>query len=215
MSLHDGGKGALALNDMKIRSFAPADAQAVNAVALSAFAQYESVYQGWDALKQGVGAMASLADSGEILVACDDDEVVGAVAYIPPYASPRADFFEPEWPIIRMLVVDPRARGKAIGRGLTEACIALARRDGASVIGLHTSPVMEAALALYLRMGFRLERRVPNRFGVPYAVYLLELCFPRPLNVRFPPIADIQPTSATAPLRMGMTLSPTAPPLVQ
>ena len=28
---------------------------------------------------------------------------------------------------------------------------------------------------MYLRMGFRLEREVPDRFGVPYAVYLKEL----------------------------------------
>ncbi len=50
-----------------------------------------------------------------------------------------------------------------------------ARRDGASVIALHTSPAMDVALALYLRMGFKLERRVPDRFGVPNAVYLLRL----------------------------------------
>jgi ribosomal protein S18 acetylase RimI-like enzyme len=74
-----------------------------------------------------------------------------------------------------MLVVDPRARGKGIGRSLTEACIERARRDGASAISLHTSPAMEAALALYLKMGFELERPVPDRFGVPYGVYLLRL----------------------------------------
>jgi hypothetical protein len=50
-----------------------------------------------------------------------------------------------------------------------------ARRDGVEVIALHTSPAMEVALALYLRMGFALERHVPDRFGVPYAVYLKAL----------------------------------------
>jgi hypothetical protein len=34
---------------------------------------------------------------------------------------------------------------------------------------------MEVALALYLRMGFALEARVPDRFGVPYGVYLKPL----------------------------------------
>jgi hypothetical protein len=34
---------------------------------------------------------------------------------------------------------------------------------------------MAVALAMYLRMGFRLERRVPDRFGVPYGPYLKAL----------------------------------------
>lgn len=160
---------------MLIRSYEAADAAAVNKVALAAFAEYEGVYSDWSVLTRAVGAMASLASSGEVFVADDRGEIVGAVAYIPPRGNPRADFFKPEWPIIRMLVVHPRARGKGIGRKLTEACVSLARRDESSVISLHTSPAMEAALALYLKMGFRLERRVPDRFGVPYGVYLLHL----------------------------------------
>jgi hypothetical protein len=30
-------------------------------------------------------------------------------------------------------------------------------------------------LAMYLKMGFKLTRQVPDRFGVPYAVYTLDL----------------------------------------
>ena len=160
---------------MIVRSFAPADATGVDAVALAAFAQYEGVYSDWETLSRGVRAMSALANGGEIVVAQDGGRIVGAVAYIGPYKEPRAEFFAPEWPIVRMLVVDPAARGHGIGRMLTEACIDKARRDGAAVIALHTSPAMEVALALYLRMGFRLEKKVPDRFGVPYAVYLKAL----------------------------------------
>lgn len=161
---------------MIVRDFAPGDAGAVNAVALAAFAQYEGVYGDWAVLARSVGSMAALAESASILVAEDPaGRIAGAVAYVAPNGGPRAEFFEPEWPIVRMLVVDPAARGRGIGRQLTEACIELARRDGAAVIALHTSPAMEVALALYLRMGFRLEKRVPDRFGVPYAVYLKPL----------------------------------------
>jgi ribosomal protein S18 acetylase RimI-like enzyme len=119
--------------------------------------------------------MSTLADKGEIIVAEDAGEVAGAVAYFAPNSGPRPNFFAPEWPIIRMLVVDPAARGQGIGRRLTDECIARAGRDGAAEIALHTSPAMEVALAMYLRMGFRLEREVPDRFGVPYAVYLKAL----------------------------------------
>jgi ribosomal protein S18 acetylase RimI-like enzyme len=160
---------------MLIRPYSPSDADAVNANALAAFAQYKGVYTDWDVLERGVGSMASLAETGEIVVAEAAGAVVGAVAYIGPGRSPRAEFFEAEWPIIRMLVVNPAARGQGIGRKLTQACLELAQRDGAAVIALHTSPAMKVALALYLRMGFKLLRSVPDRFGVPYAVYLKEL----------------------------------------
>lgn len=160
---------------MLVRPFKSCEAAAVNALALAAFAQYEGVYSDWDALSRGVGSMSALAEHAEIIVAEDEGGLVGAVAYCPPSSTPRAEFFDSEWPIIRMLVVDPIARGAGIGRSLTEACVQRARRDGASVIALHTSPAMDVALALYLRMGFKLAKRVPDRFGVPYAVYLLRL----------------------------------------
>ena len=161
---------------MIVRDFSPPDAKAVNAVALAAFAQYEGVYSDWETLSRSVGSMAALAESARILVAEDAaGKIVGAVAYVAPNAQPRAEFFAPEWPIIRMLVVDPAARGQGIGRRLTEACIELAQGDGAAAIALHTSPAMGIALALYLRMGFRLEKEVPDRFGMPYAVYLKAL----------------------------------------
>ena len=160
---------------MLIRPFSPSDAASVNSIALAAFSQYRGVYADWDMLERGVGAMASLAETGEILVAECRGVAAGAVAYIGPGRLPRADFFEAEWPIIRMLVVDPAARGQGIGRALTQACFGLARRDRAEMIALHTSPAMEVALALYLRMGFKLLRRVPDRFGVPYGVYVRPL----------------------------------------
>jgi ribosomal protein S18 acetylase RimI-like enzyme len=119
--------------------------------------------------------MSSLADHAELIVAEDADRVVGAVAYCPPGSTPRAEFFEPEWPIIRMLVVEPSARGKGIGRRLTDECIEQARCAGAPLISLHTSPAMKVALDMYLKIGFKLERVVPPRFGVPYAVYTLHL----------------------------------------
>lgn len=162
---------------MLIRPFSPNDAGAVNAVALAAFAQYEAVYDDWQTLARGVGSMASLAEDGDIFVAeGETGSIVGGVAYFGPGKTPRAEFFEDDWPIIRMLVVEPSARNSGVGRALTEKCVSRARHDGARVIALHTSPAMEVALSMYLKMGFKLDRHVPDRFGVPYAVYLMSVC---------------------------------------
>ncbi len=159
---------------MRIRDFREVDADRVNEVALSAFAQFSSLYDDWPAMAAGIGNMAALAQSGDIIVAEHDGAIIGAVAYIPPGVS-KAAYFDPAWPIIRMLVVAPNARGFGAGRALTDACIDRARRDGSPVIALHTSPIMTVALPMYLRMDFRKLRDAPPIHGVEYAVYLKQL----------------------------------------
>ena len=154
-----------------IRNFGPADATAVNAVALSAFAEYHRAYSDWGDFARTVGDMALLAETGKLIVATVGRDVVGAVAYVGP-GRPKREFFDPEWPILRMLVTEPACRGRGIGRALTQACIELARRDGAPLIALHTSPIMHVALTLYERMGFVREREAPAILGVPYGVYV-------------------------------------------
>lgn len=85
---------------MLIRPLSATDAETVNSVALAAFAQYQGIYSDWHQVMQGVGSMASLANSAEILVADLDGTIVGAVAYLGPGVQPRADFFRDEWAII-------------------------------------------------------------------------------------------------------------------
>lgn len=157
-----------------IRDFQPADAPAVNAVALQAFGQFADSYTDWPTFAVNVGRTAALAEQGELIVAIQGDEIVGAVAYIGPH-RPKSEFFDQTWPIIRMLVVAPSARGHGIGRALTEACVARARRDGAPEIALHSSPIMETALRMYRDMGFVQLRTAPPVHGVPCDVYLMRL----------------------------------------
>lgn len=143
-------------------------------VALAAWAQFQAVFDRWDALAGRLAGIASLATELELIVALQDGDLVGVVGYAPP-GAPREPIFPPEWAIVRLLSVAPAARGRGVGRRLTEECIARARRDGAAAVGLHTSPAMEVALPLYERLGFVLERAIPDRFGVPYAIYRLAL----------------------------------------
>ncbi|MDG4549117.1 MAG: GNAT family N-acetyltransferase [Candidatus Contendobacter sp.] len=157
-----------------LRNFSPSDADAVNRLALRAFEQFRGEYSDWEAFSRNIGSMASLSTSGELIVASDQDRIVGAVVYVGPH-KPKREFFSIEWPILRMLVVDPAHRGQGIGRVLTQECINRAQRDSASVIALHTSPIMQVALPMYLRMGFMFEREAPSILGVSYGVYIKRL----------------------------------------
>jgi len=69
-------------------------------------------------MASAIGRMSALAETGNIIIAEREDQVVGAVAYIPA-GRPKAAYFDQSWPIIRMLVVDPPYRGIGIGRALT------------------------------------------------------------------------------------------------
>lgn len=158
----------------KIRDFLPNDAKQVNSLALQAFEQFKGSYQDWPGFQAKIGNMSSLADGGEIIVAEVEGRIVGAVAYVGPNAS-KADFFRTEWPIMRMLVVDPDFRACGIGRALAQECIRRAKRDGASVFALHTSKLMAVALPMYLRMGFKWVSDGPAIHGVDYGIYVKEL----------------------------------------
>ncbi len=152
-----------------IRDFQQADAAAVNEVAIKAFAQFKGKYSDWDSFQRGIGRMSELSKTAELIVAEAAGQILGAVGYVGPHIE--KGYFPIEVPCIRMLVVDPQARGNGLGRLLTQACIDRAVRDGASKIGLHTSPVMNVALPLYLRMGFLKDHDIEPIRGVPYAIY--------------------------------------------
>lgn len=157
-----------------VRNFLPSDSAQVNALALGAFEQFKGAYQDWPGFQAKIGNMSALAEVGEIVVAEVDGQIVGAVAYVSPFA-PKAEFFRPEWPIMRMLVVAPDFRGHGIGRALAQECLCRAKRDGASVFALHTSKLMQVALPMYERMGFKWVSGTPAIHGVEYGVYVKEL----------------------------------------
>jgi DNA-binding MarR family transcriptional regulator/N-acetylglutamate synthase-like GNAT family acetyltransferase len=69
---------------------------------------------------------------------------------------------------LRLLLVEPHARGRGVGKRLVRECIDFSRRTGYRKLVLWTQSNLVAARAIYAALGFRKVKSEPHReFGVP------------------------------------------------
>lgn len=99
------------------------------------------------------------ADQATVLVAAEGDRVLGTIT-LAPAGSPYAEIAGPDEFELRMLAVDPDARGRGVGEMLMRAAIERGIGWGAAAVVLSTMPEMETAQRMYERMGLT---RTPER----------------------------------------------------
>jgi GNAT superfamily N-acetyltransferase len=143
---------------LRIRDARPSDGKAIEAVTLAAYQQYAALMpELWEGYRQNILATLAAAQPDTQIVAEEDGRIVGSVLLYPAgtvFARPGGGSATLVSPEVRLLAVDPEARGKGVGAALMQACVARARESGTSNLTLHTTEIMQAAMRLYERMGF-------------------------------------------------------------
>lgn len=133
-------------------SIAPASGAEDIAAARALFLAYAQsldfslCFQGFDEELAGMPGKYAPAARGALLLARVDGRAVGVVGLRE---------LEPEIGEMKRLYIDPAGRGHKLGRRLTDAVLAEARRLGYRRVRLDTFPSMVAANRIYDALGFR------------------------------------------------------------
>lgn len=152
-----------------IEHLTEADHASVRRLLLEAYADYAERIgpDAWARLQDGLAQATDRLRDAEIAGVRGLDGLEAAVFYFSPGMS-DGSIFPREWASLRLLGVARSARGRGLSRRLTEWCIARARQQGATQIGLHTSEAMTTARGLYERMGFVVDGELSMNFGLRY-----------------------------------------------
>lgn len=112
---------------------------------------------GWQEYLERIADIAARARRAEVMGAFADGRVLGTLTLELDRridGGHDRDPLDPDEAHIRMLGVDPGARGRGIGKALMEAAVAAARRAEKRRMTLGTTERMTAAHGLYESMGF-------------------------------------------------------------
>ena len=111
----------------------------------------------WEGYRQNILATLAEADPAIQIVAEGDAGIIGAVLLYPAgtdLKNPGGRGATLTWPEVRLLAVTPASRGHGVAAALMQACIRRARESKSTVLTLHTTDLMRAAVRLYERLGF-------------------------------------------------------------
>ncbi len=146
---------------MNIRNARIEELDEVAQVISAAYHQYSAIIppEQWQPYLNNLIDVRGRLDKAELIVAEEDGRILGAVTFFPDGAASTEEGWTEDYSGIRILAVPPDARGRGLGRILTEEGIRRSRELGVRYVGLHTTEFMAVAKAMYERMGFE---RIPE-----------------------------------------------------
>lgn len=149
---------------IEIRDARPEELDKAGDVMVQAYSEYAASMpvKAWREYAREIRDVKSRLPVTQLIVAVKDNEIIGAVTFYPD--GSRTSYVEQDgvvqggwpkgWTAVRLLAVDPKARGLHVGRLLMEETLRRSRAHGAKTMGLHTTKLMGIARAMYERMGF-------------------------------------------------------------
>jgi len=153
---------------LTIREARQHELQAIYELTRRAYAEYATTMDStsWEGLSGAIDAGLSSDQEMQRIVALEGDTIVGSALLLAPTEDAYKGFgVRITAPEVRLVAVEPSARGRGIARALMNECLRRARASGATEIGLHTSRSMKAAIRMYEAMGF--QRAPENDFQPP------------------------------------------------
>lgn len=105
-----------------------------------------------------VGSLTTTPGTELIVAVSSEEKIVGAVLYFADmkyYGSGGLATQQRNASGFRLLAVDPRERGKGIGKLLTTTCIRKAKDNKSLQLIIHATTAMQTAWKMYEQLGFK------------------------------------------------------------
>lgn len=154
------GTGSSAFDSMEaveIREPSPQEYEEAGRATAAAYREFAPAGDAeWEDYLREIGDVGARAARTLVLVAVEGDTILGS-ATLETDGQVLGDddrALPPDMASLRMLGVDPAARGRGVGRALVKATVEEARRRGKTQYVLRTTEAMKAAHGLYESMGF-------------------------------------------------------------
>ncbi|EIJ82272.1 GCN5-related N-acetyltransferase [Bacillus methanolicus PB1] len=146
-------------NHIQILDMLEEDKDLVRQLLIESYRQYEPDFQNQEVWSEYLGNIAESVDNPDvdrILVAKNGQDILGSLQLFDSsekaYDRPELNIFSP---IVRLLAVHPKARGRGIAKKLLKESIRYAQSKGAANLYLHSSDKMQKAIQLYEWLGFK------------------------------------------------------------
>ena len=159
--------------DLVIRNGLPEEREAIIALTLAAYKQYDAVLPpgAWHEYATSIRDTFSNDTASTRVIVIQDDAIIGSALLIPPTELARSGRAAQPYPEIRLVAVAPEARRRGIATALIDACIERAQAAGYHYIGLHSTDYMRDAIRIYERLGF--IRALEHDFHSPTGVHVM------------------------------------------